>query len=66
MGFVGLAAKQNKPTVEGFIAAPGEVVAFRATMAMGALKNRIEVERIDSHETLSLRLKPMIMIAPEI
>ena len=35
-------------------------------MAMGALKNRIEVQRIDSHETLSLRLKPMIMIAPEI
>ncbi|WP_395943703.1 hypothetical protein [Brevundimonas sp.] len=65
MAFGGLAGKQNKPTVEGFIAKPGDVIAFRATMAMGALKNRIVVERVESRETLSLRLKPMIMIAPE-
>lgn len=65
MAFGGLAGKQNKPTVEGFIAKPGDVVAFRATMEMGALKNRIAVERIESRETLGLRLKPMTMIAPE-
>lgn len=65
MAFGGLAGKQNKPTVEGFIAKPGDVVAFRAVMQMGALKNRIVVERIESRETLSLRLKPMTMIAPE-
>ena len=46
-------------------AKPGDVVAFRAVMQMGALKNRIVVERIESRETLSLRLKPMTMIAPE-
>ena len=64
MAFGGLAAKQNKPTLEGFIAAPGEIVAFRATMAMGALKNRILLERVDSRDTLTLRLTPMTMIAP--
>ena len=41
MAFGGLAGKQNKPTLEGFIAAPGEVIAFRATMQMGMTKNRI-------------------------
>nr|WP_314435839.1 hypothetical protein [uncultured Brevundimonas sp.] len=64
MAFGGLAGKQNKPTLEGFIAAPGEIVAFRAVMAMGALKNRIRLERVDSRETLTLRLTPMTMIAP--
>ncbi|MEN5364194.1 hypothetical protein [Brevundimonas intermedia] len=65
MAFGGLAGKQNKPTVEGFIAAPGDVVAFRATMHMGMMKNRIVVERIQSDDALVQRLKPMIMIAPE-
>lgn len=66
MAFGGLAAKQNKPTLEGFIAAPGEIIAFRATMAMGALKNRILLERVDSRDTLTLRLTPMTMIAPSV
>jgi hypothetical protein len=65
MAFGGLAGKQNKPTVEGFIAAPGDVIAFRATMQMGMMKNRIVVERIESDDALVQRLKPMIMIAPE-
>jgi hypothetical protein len=65
MAFGGLAGKQNKPTVEGFIAAPGDVIAFRATMQMGMMKNRIVVERIQSDDALVQRLKPMIMIAPE-
>jgi len=66
MAFGGLAGKQNKPTLEGFIAAPGDVIAFRATMQMGMMKNRIVVERIESDEALLQRLKPMIMIAPEV
>jgi len=65
MAFGGLAGKQNKPTLEGFIAAPGDVIAFRATMQMGMMKNRIIVERIESDDALVQRLKPMIMIAPE-
>lgn len=65
MAFGGLAGKQNKPTVEGFIAKPGDVVAFRAVMQMGMMKNRIVVERIESDDALVQRLKPMIMIAPE-
>ncbi|RYG16244.1 MAG: hypothetical protein EON96_09105 [Caulobacteraceae bacterium] len=65
MAFGGLAGKQNKPTLEGFIAAPGDVIAFRATMQMGMMKNRIVVERIQSDDALVQRLKPMIMIAPE-
>lgn len=65
MAFGGLAGKQNKPTLEGFIAAPGDVIAFRATMQMGMMKNRIVVERIESDGALVQRLKPMIMIAPE-
>ena len=65
MAFGGLAGKQNKPTLEGFIAAPGEVIAFRATMQMGMTKNRIVVDRISADQDLVQRLKPMIMIAPE-
>jgi len=65
MAFGGLAGKQNKPTLEGFIAAPGDVIAFRATMQMGMMKNRIVVERIETDNALVARLKPMIMIAPE-
>ncbi|SPU52640.1 Protein of uncharacterised function (DUF2846) [Brevundimonas vesicularis] len=65
MAFGGLAGKQSKPTVEGFIAAPGDVIAFRATMQMGMTKNRIVVERITTDQDLVRRLTPMIMIAPE-
>nr|WP_314525352.1 hypothetical protein [uncultured Brevundimonas sp.] len=66
MAFSGLAGKQNKPTLEGFIAAPGETVVFRATMQMGMTQNRIIVERISADQDLVQRLKPMIMIAPEV
>ncbi|WEK39201.1 MAG: hypothetical protein P0Y50_11680 [Candidatus Brevundimonas colombiensis] len=66
MAFSGLAGKQNKPTLEGFIAAPGEIVVFRATMQMGMTQNRIVVERISADQDLVQRLKPMIMIAPEV
>lgn len=66
MRFAGLAAKQNKPTLEGFIAAPGEVIVFRATMEMGMTKNRIVVERITADPELVKRLTPMTMVAPEL
>nr|WP_316628378.1 hypothetical protein [uncultured Brevundimonas sp.] len=66
MAFSGLAGNQNKPTLEGFVAAPGETVVFRATMQMGMTQNRIIVERISADQDLVQRLKPMIMIAPEV
>lgn len=65
MAFRGLAGKQSKPTVEGFIAAPGDAIAFRATMQMGMMKNSIVVERITTDQDLVRRLTMMIMIAPE-
>ena len=42
------------------------MIAFRATMQMGMMKNRIVVERIETDDALVARLTPMIMIAPEI
>lgn len=65
LGFGGLAAKQNRPDEEGFIAAPGQVVAYQAVMAMGALKNRVVVRRIEADEALVQRLKSIRMVAPE-
>ena len=66
MGFGGLAATQNEATVMEFAAAPGEVAAFRATMKMGGVKNRIVLQRVDDdREALVKRLRPMTMIAPD-
>ena len=63
-GFGGLAASQNRPVEERFMAAPGDLVAFRAVMSMGMVKNTIRLERVDDRETLASKLKTMTMIAP--
>lgn len=66
MSFGGLAATQNEATTVDFTAAPDEVIAFRATMKMGGLKNRILIERVDDNrEALVKRLQPMTMIASD-
>lgn len=66
LAFGGLAGAQNKPTSENFGVGPGEVVAYRATLSMGALKNTIAIERIQVDAELTGKLKTMKMIAPEI
>lgn len=63
-GFGGLAASQNRPVEERFTAAPGDLVAFRAVMSMGMVKNTIRLERVDDRETLASKLKTTTMVAP--
>lgn len=66
-GFVGLAAAQNKPEVVEMTVAEGQVVAWRATVAMGMTsKNTIKVERDDQVQTLTDDLRRMKMIAPAV
>lgn len=70
LGFGGLAKAQNRESEWRFTAAPGQVVAFRAAMAMGALKNSITVVRIETDqpaelEGLRARLGGMTMTAPD-
>lgn len=62
--FVGLAASQNKPVVVGADVREGEVLAFRATLSMGAIKNTIAVEKIDDVSSLPPVLGKMKMVAP--
>ena len=63
--FVGLAAAQNKPVLMEVDVAPGQVVAYRATIVMGMTsKNTIKVERDDDVGTLTDDLRRMKMIAP--
>jgi hypothetical protein len=63
--FAGLAAAQNRVAEQDFVAGPGEVVALRMVMAMGATKNTIRIERIDNPDGLASKLKSMTMVAPE-
>lgn len=63
--FAGLAAAQNKPVIAGAHVTEGQVVAFRATLSMGALKNSITVDRIDDLTGLADGLRKMKMVAPE-
>jgi hypothetical protein len=66
VGFMGLAATQNRPAEQDFVAEPGEVVAFRIALSMGATKNTIKVERIDDPASLAAKLKTMTMVAPQV
>jgi hypothetical protein len=63
--FGGLAEKQNRPADERFTLLEGEVVAYRAAIAMGALKNTVAFHRVADREDLARKLKPMTMVAPE-
>jgi len=70
LGFGGLAKAQNRDSEWRFTAAPGEVVAFRAVMAMGALKNAIQVVRVESAspaelDALRAKLSGVTMTAPD-
>lgn len=65
LSFGGLAGAQNNAAIERFGAGDGEVVVYRATVAMGALKNSVNVQRISADATLSAKLKSMTMTAPE-
>jgi hypothetical protein len=64
--FGGLAASQNRVAEEEFAVGAGEVVVFRLTMAMGALKNTIRAERIEGPEFLVPKLRKMTMVAAEV
>ena len=71
LGFGGLARAQNRDSEWRFTAAPGEVVAFRAVMAMGALKNAIQVVRVESASSVELyalrtKLSGVAMTAPDV
>ena len=61
--FAGLAAAQNKPVVVGAQVSEGQVVVYRASLSMGALKNTINVERIDDLTGLAEGLRKMKMVA---
>lgn len=64
LAFAALAGKQNKPAVERFGTGAGEVVVYRAKVAMGALQNTIALERIHADAELSTKLRGMTMTAP--
>lgn len=66
LAFGALAGTQNRAGIEEFGVGAGEVVAYRATVAMGALKNTVAVERINPDAILITKLKAMTMVAPEI
>lgn len=65
LAFAALAGKQNKPAVDRFGAGAGEVVVYRAKVAMGALQNTIALERIHADADLSNKLRGMTMTAPD-
>jgi|APAra7269097235_1048549.scaffolds.fasta_scaffold08604_2 hypothetical protein len=64
VGFVGLAAAQNKREIVQVTVVEGQVVAYRATISMGMGKNTIKVERDDDVGTLADDLRRMKMVAP--
>lgn len=51
---------------EAFGAGPGEVVAYKATISLGALKNTVALTRVSADRELSARLEPMTMTALEV
>ena len=65
LAFGGLAAEQNRANVEQFGVGAGEVVAYKARISMGALKNTIHVERVTPDAALSAKLRSMTMTALE-
>lgn len=66
LAFGALAGKQNNPNVERFGAGAGEVIAYRARVSMGAIKNTIAVDRVATDADLSAKLRGMTMTAPEV
>lgn len=65
-GFGGLAGAQNNQAEVVVPAIDGQVVALKATMAMGALKNTIAVEWVDAYPSdLRQTLSKMKMVAAD-
>lgn len=65
-GFGGLAGAQNNQAEVVVLAVDGQVVALKATMAMGALKNTIAVEWVDAYPSeLRQTLSKMKMVAAD-
>lgn len=66
VAFGGLAGPQNNAGEEVFSVAVGQVAVFRATLAMGALKNTIRLEAVgDDLDWVRGRLERMPMTAPD-
>ena len=66
LSFGGLAGAQNNTVAERFGVGAGEVAVYRATVAMGAMKNSITLQRLTADAALSDKLKSMTMTAPEV
>ena len=65
-GFGGLAGAQNNQGAYVFDAKPGEVVAVRATLSMGALKNTVKLEEAGDIDAVRAKLARMTMVKPEV
>ena len=64
-GFGGLAGRQNNEAELAVSAAAGQVVAVRATLGMGAVKNTIRLEAVSESTTaLRQKLSGMKMVQP--
>lgn len=61
--FGGLAAAQNNPAELLVDAQPGEVVAVRAGLSMGAIKNTVTLQQVAVDDALRRRLSRMKMVA---
>ena len=65
VAFGGLAAPQNNAGDQTFTVSAGQVAIFRATLAMGAIKNTIRLEPVDDLAWARSRLERMPMTAPD-
>lgn len=64
-GFGGLAGAQNNQGAYAFDARTGQVVAVRATLSMGALKNTVRLEEMPDIEAVRAKLANVKMVKPE-
>lgn len=65
LAFGALAAKHNRPKVEPFRAAAGEVVVYLVKISMGAMQNTIDAERQSTDLGLVAKLGKIRMVKPE-
>lgn len=61
-GFGGLAGPQNNPSEETFDLAPGQTLALKAVVRMGALKNTVAFEPQTLTPELKMKLSRMKMV----
>lgn len=65
VSFGGLAGPQNAPVEQVLDLAAGEVVALRAGISMGALKNALTLQRVPLDDGLKSKLGGMTMVASD-